>query len=72
MGNKFYHYKNSAWTLAGGSDTTAIAYVNTYDTQTVNGAKTFTSAVTGASFKPTANDSAITGIFLPTSNMIGF
>lgn len=77
MNNKFYHYKNSTWTLAGGQDidtanliatkydlgfklsladtgnmltpylrkldTTSIAYVNTYGTQTVNGAKTLTS-----------------------------
>ena len=77
INNKFYHYKNSTWTLAGGqdidtanliatkydlgfklsladtgnmltpylrkADTTSIAYVNTYGTQTVNGTKTLTS-----------------------------
>jgi YVTN family beta-propeller protein len=46
VNNKFYNYNRSTnvWSLAGGGgglDSTAIAYVNTYGTQTVNGVKTF-------------------------------
>ncbi len=48
--NLLWHYKtaNNGWSQAGGStfDTTSIKYVNTYGTQTVNGAKTFTTAPT--------------------------
>ena len=45
VSNRFFHYKRNTnvWTVAGGSDTSLIAYVNTYGTQTVNGAKTLTS-----------------------------
>jgi hypothetical protein len=57
----------------GGTGSATQNFVDLTNTQSsIAGAKTFTSAVTGSSFKPTANDSAITGIFLPTSNMIGF
>ena len=57
----------------GGTGSATQNFVDLTNTQSsIGGAKTFTSAVTGSSFKPTANDSAITGIFLPTSNMIGF
>jgi hypothetical protein len=70
-----YTYKASAtgkkWRQLG-ADTAAIAYVNTYDTQTVNGAKTFTSAVTATRFNPTANTVTGTGIFAPTSTSLGF
>ena len=43
VNNKFYNYNRTTnvWSLAGGSDTSLIAYVNTYGTQTVNGVKTF-------------------------------
>lgn len=45
VNNRFFHYRRNTnvWTVAGGSDTSLIAYVNTYGTQTVNGAKTLTS-----------------------------
>jgi hypothetical protein len=62
--NLLWHYKTASngWSQAGGStfDTTSIKYVNTYGTQTVNGAKTFTSALTGTS----ATFSATTGTVL--------
>jgi 6-phosphogluconolactonase (cycloisomerase 2 family) len=43
VNNRFFHYKRNTnvWSIAGGSDTSLIAYVNTYGTQTVNGEKTF-------------------------------
>jgi 6-phosphogluconolactonase (cycloisomerase 2 family) len=43
VNNRFFHYKRNTnvWSVAGGSDTSLIAYVNTYGTQTVNGVKTF-------------------------------
>jgi len=70
-----YTYKASAsgrkWRQLG-ADTAAIAYVNTYGTQTVNGAKTFTSAVTATRFNPTANTETGTGMFLPAANTLGF
>ena len=45
VNNRFFHYRRNTnvWSIAGGSDTSLIAYVNTYGTQTVNGAKTLTS-----------------------------
>ena len=54
VNKKLYFYKVSAipkWNEisgsgGGGVDSTAIKYVNTYGTQTVNGAKTFTTAPT--------------------------
>jgi hypothetical protein len=50
--NLLWHYKTASngWSQAGGStfDTTSIKYVNTYGTQTVNGAKTFTSPLIAA------------------------
>ena len=52
--NIIWQYKkavNNAWTRLNlrQSDTTSFNYVNTYGTQTVNGAKTFTSEVKAAS-----------------------
>ena len=72
--NLLWHYKigSNKWIQAGGGDTSLIAYVNTYGTQTVNGAKTFTSAVTAARFNPTANTATGTGMFAPTSTSLGF
>jgi hypothetical protein len=52
-------------------DTTNIKYVNTYGTQTVNGAKTFSSTVTGARFDPTSSSASGNGMFLPTTNTLG-
>ena len=74
VNNRFFHYKRNTnvWSVAGGSDTSLIAYVNTYGTQTVNGAKTFTSDVTGARFNPTASTVTGTGMYLPSSNALGF
>jgi hypothetical protein len=70
-----YTYKASAtgqkWRQLG-ADTASIAYVNTYGTQTVNGAKTFTSAVTATRFNPTTNTVAGTGMFAPTSTSLSF
>jgi hypothetical protein len=71
----FYTYKASAtgrkWRQLG-ADTAAIAYVNTYGTQTINGAKTFTSAITATRFNPTANTVTGTGMYLPAANILGF
>jgi len=43
VNNRFFNYKRNTnvWSIAGGSDTSLIAYVNTYGTQTVRGEKTF-------------------------------
>ncbi len=56
----------------GGVDSTAIKYVNTYGTQTVNGAKTFTSVVTGTRFDPTSSTVTGNGMYLPLTNSLGF
>ena len=74
--NIIWQYKkavNNAWTRLNllPSDTTSFNYVNTYATQSVNGAKTFTSAVTGARFNPTSTTITGTGIYLPATNRIG-
>ncbi len=70
-----YTYKASAtgrkWRQLG-ADTAAIAYVNTYGTQTVNGAKTFTSALTATTFNPTSSTLMGTGMYLPATNTLGF
>jgi hypothetical protein len=74
VNNKFYNYKRNTnvWTQAGGSDTTSIAYVNTYGNQTVNGDKTFSSEVTGARFNPTSSTTTGTGMYLDNTNSLGF
>ena len=70
-----YTYKASAsgrkWRQLG-ADTAAIAYVNTYGTQTVNGAKTFTSALTATRFNPTGTSATGNGMYLPATNTLGF
>ena len=53
-------------------DTTNIKYVNTYGTQTVNGAKTFSSTVTATRFDPTSSSASGNGMFLPAENTLGF
>jgi hypothetical protein len=53
-------------------DTTNIKYVNTYGTQTVNGAKTFSSTVTGARFDPTSSSASGNGMYLSGTNTLGF
>ena len=75
--NIIWQYKkavNNAWTRVNllPSDTTSFNYVNTYGTQTVNGAKSFTSAVTGARFNPTSSTATGTGMYLPAANTLGF
>ena len=75
--NIIWQYKkatSNAWLKVNltQSDTTSIAYVNTYGTQTVNGTKTFTSAVTAHRFNPTASTITGTGMYLPSSNALGF
>jgi hypothetical protein len=70
-----YTYKASAtgrkWRQLG-ADTAAIAYVNTYGLQTVNGVKTFSSTITGARFDPTSSSASGKGMYAPTSTSIGF
>jgi hypothetical protein len=75
--NIIWQYKkatNNAWTRLNllPSDTTSFNYVNTYGTQTVNGAKTFNNAVVGASFIPTSTTIPTNGMFLPNTNTLGF
>ena len=53
-------------------DTTNIKYVNTYGTQTVNGAKTFSSTVTASRFDPTSSSASGNGMYLPAANTLGF
>jgi hypothetical protein len=70
-----YTYKASAtgrkW-IQVETDSASIAYVNTYGTQTVNGAKTFTSTVTATRFNPTSSTVTGNGMYLPTTNTLGF
>jgi len=75
--NIIWHYKkatSNAWLRLNllPSDTASFNYVNTYGTQTVNGAKTFSSTVTGARFNPTSSTASGTGMFLPLANTLGF
>jgi hypothetical protein len=75
--NIMWHYKkatSNAWLRLNllPSDTASIAYVNTYGTQTVNGAKTFTSALTATRFNPTATTVTGNGMYLPATNTLGF
>jgi hypothetical protein len=76
-----YTYKVSAtgrkWRQLG-TDTASIAYVNTYGTQTVNGAKTFSAAttfsstVTATRFDPTSSSASGNGMYLRATNALGF
>jgi hypothetical protein len=75
--NIIWQYKkatNNAWTRLNilPSDTTSFNYVNTYGTQTVNGEKTFTSAVTATRFNPNSSSATGTGMYLPAANTLGF
>ena len=47
-------------------------YVDLTTTQTVGGAKTFSSTVTGTRFDPTSSNTTGNGMFLPTTNTLGF
>lgn len=69
-----YTYKASAsgrkWRQLG-ADTAAIAYVNTYGTQTVNGAKTFTSELTATKLNVTDSIQSNSGIYKINSSTLG-
>ena len=56
----------------GGTGASVRTFVDTINTQTVNGAKTFTSAVTATRFNPTSTTATGTGMYLPATNTLGF
>ena len=56
----------------GGTGASVKIFVDTINTQTVNGAKTFSSTVTGARFDPTSSSASGNGMYLPTTNSLGF
>ena len=58
--------------LNGGTGSATQNFVDLTSTQTVAGAKTFSSAVTATKFNPTANTAAGNGMYLPTTNTLGF
>ena len=79
---------NNAWTRVGGSISSGLTgvlpvenggtgsttqnFVDLTTTQSIGGAKTFTSAVTATRFNPTANTATGTGMYLPSANTLGF
>jgi hypothetical protein len=73
VNNRFFHYKRNTnvWSIAGGSDTSLIAYVNTYDNQIVNGAKTFTSSLTTTKLNVTDSIQANTGVYKINTTTVG-
>ena len=56
----------------GGTGSTTQNFVDLTTTQSIGGAKTFTSAVTATRFNPTANTATGTGMYLSASNTLGF
>ena len=56
----------------GGTGSATQNFVDLTTTQSVGGAKTFTSAVTATRFDPTANTVTGNGMYLPATNSIGF
>jgi hypothetical protein len=58
--------------LNGGTGSATQNFVDLTTTQTVGGAKTFSSTVTGARFDPTSSSASGNGMFLPTSTSIGY
>ncbi len=58
--------------LNGGTGSGTQNFVDLTTTQTVGGAKTFSSTVTGARFDPTSSSVSGTGIYLPSSGKLGF
>jgi hypothetical protein len=56
----------------GGTGSATQNFVDLTTTQTVGGAKTFTSAVTATRFNPTANTVTGTGMYLPKTSTVGF
>lgn len=55
----------------GNTSLDAADIVTKSGTQTISGAKTFTSAVTATRFNPTANTATGTGMYLPAANALG-
>jgi hypothetical protein len=55
----------------GGTGSATQNFVDLTNTQTVAGAKTFSSTVTGARFDPTSSSASGNGMFLPTTNTLG-
>jgi len=49
-----------------------LDYVTIAGSETITGAKTFTSTVTGTRFDPTSSSTTGNGMFLPTTNTLGF
>jgi hypothetical protein len=58
--------------INGGTGSATQNFVDLSNTQTVAGAKTFTSAVTATRFNPTSSTATGTGMFLPAANTLGF
>jgi hypothetical protein len=56
----------------GGTGSPTQNFVDLTNAQTVGGAKTFTSTVTGTRFDPTSSSATGNGMFLPTTNTLGF
>jgi hypothetical protein len=56
----------------GGTGSTTQNFVDLTTTQTVGGAKTFTSDIIATRFRPTASSAIGTGIYLPANNVLGF
>jgi hypothetical protein len=56
----------------GGTGSATQNFVDLTNAQTVGGAKTFTSTVTGTRFDPTSSSTTGNGMFLPTTNILGF
>jgi hypothetical protein len=79
---------SNAWLRVGGSITSGLTgvlpvanggtgsatqnFVDLTNTQTVGGAKTFTSTVTGARFNPTSSSAIGDGMYLAGTNKLGF
>jgi hypothetical protein len=56
----------------GGTGSGTQNFVDLTTIQTVGGAKTFSSTITGARFDPTSSSVSGTGIYLPSSGKLGF
>jgi hypothetical protein len=56
----------------GGTGSATQNFVDLTNTQTVNGAKTFSSTITGARFDPTSSSASGNGMFLQGTNTLGF
>jgi hypothetical protein len=55
----------------GGTGSATQNFVDLTNTQTVGGAKTFSSTITGARFDPTSSSASGNGLFLPSTNTLG-